>query len=91
MLCTILKGIKCSFRYTHAEVALHLPRHALRIPFLLSDAKEDEYKVITHTGPEKGAGTKSKVYIVLYGNDGKTKEKELTIDRADKEAFAAGK
>lgn len=51
----------------------------------------DEYKVVTYTGPEKGAGTKSKVYIVLYGDDGKTEEKELKIDRADKDAFAAGK
>ena len=51
----------------------------------------DQYKVVTFTGPEKGAGTKSKVYIVLYGDDGKTEEKELAIDRSNKDAFAAGK
>ena len=80
----------CSLKQIHAAVTL-LPSPKLRNSFLFSDAKEDEYRVITRTGSEKGAGTKSKVYIVLYGDDGKTKEKELTIDRADKEAFAAGK
>ena len=79
-----------TLKQIHAEVTL-LPSTKLGNSFLLSDAKEDEYRVITRTGAEKGAGTKSKVYIVLYGDDGKTKEKELTIDRGDKEAFAAGK
>ena len=51
----------------------------------------DQYKVVTFTGPEKGAGTKSKIYIVLYGEDGKTQEKELKFDPSNKDAFAAGK
>jgi len=56
-----------------------------------SDLIGDQYKVITYTGPEKGAGTKSNIYVVLYGENGETQEKELQLDPTNKDAFSAGK
>ena len=46
---------------------------------------------MTFTGAKKDSGTKSKVFVVLYGDDGETEEKELKIDSSNKDAFAAGK
>ena len=56
-----------------------------------SNKSQNDYKLITFTGVKPGAGTKSKVYVILYGDNGNTDEQQLKRDDSSDTIFESGK